>query len=178
MGGHLLVGHSGAGKTSVLIELLALGVRGLVGTNKTLLCKNLIAHGGTKAITFEAGVHPAPKNHKAYGSRIAYMPEASVIESEPQQVQNIWFIKLTDEAVKVSALPALSAAHRLYPFMLDKVNADVMLCEGALHFSADDAQAGKALAANLAKALEGKNVYQISGSRKAIAAYIKEHGYA
>ena len=177
--GHLLVGHSGAGKTSVLLELLALGMTKLIATDKTFLDINLNAHGGTKSISLEAADAPLfnlqAEHLEHYGTRLAFMPNKTALTHHKQPVKAIWFVKLTDKSKAVAQqLEPLSALHRLYPFMMDKINADILLAGGSLLYKADDSRAGLALSQGLSDPLKTVPAFTLTGCRQAVATHISE----
>ncbi|MBI1363160.1 MAG: hypothetical protein GC134_04175 [Proteobacteria bacterium] len=176
--GHLLVGHSGAGKTSTLVEMLNAGAQQIVATNKTLLAvtaDGLTACGGTSTITLEAADLHTPQLQGAehYGNRVAFALPAGARATAPQAVRAVWFIRLTDAPVTVQPLSPLSSAHRLYPFVMDRVNADVLLAGGAHLYHTDDTAAAARLATLLPQALRHVPAYIISGTRQAVAAHIR-----
>lgn len=172
--GHLLVGHSGAGKTTLLLKLMAHWPN-VIATNKTVLnCTNtLTAIGGTTTITLNATdmCTPCPPQAEHYGSRVALPRPISTQESQP--IQAIWLLQLSDRPLHVQQLSPLSSAHKLYPFIMDKVNADILLCGGKLLFHEEDASAAAQLARKLPQALQDIPVCTISGSAEQIANHIK-----
>jgi hypothetical protein len=134
----LIVGHSGAGKTSTALRLASKG-RKIFSGNKTLLKidenDQLVAIGGTHTITAkaaDASKHLSAGAAKvAYVGRTAFMLDDSAYSEAPEvNVRRIAITQVNDGADSFSPLEPLSALHRLFPFFLDAVNADAVVCGG------------------------------------------------
>jgi hypothetical protein len=134
----LVVGHSGAGKTSTALRLASKG-RKVFSGNKTLLKiderSRLVAIAGTHTITGKAG--DAEKHLPAIGEKVGYVGRSAFL-LEPAMyslerevpIRRIAIVHVNDGADSYAALEPLSAMHRLFPFFLDAVNADAVVCAG------------------------------------------------
>lgn len=174
VGDLLIVGHSGAGKTSTALRLAAKGHKIFSG-NKTLLKidehNRLVAIGGTHTITAKAG--DANKHLQATGEKVGYVGRNAFLldeacySAEPEvQVRRIAITQLNDGADSCTPLEPLSALHRLFPFFLDAVNADAVVCSGnAVLPGTPPRGSQQALAERLLPALqESVTVWAVTGS--------------
>ncbi len=133
----LLVGHSGSGKTSVTLSAVSRGHKVFSG-NKTLVRidgDKLIAVAGTRTMTTKA---EDVERHlstgaiqSAYQGRSAfYLNKEHYAPTSPAMVHRIVLPRLNDGAEKARRLGSLAALHKLYPFFLDAVNADIVMSGG------------------------------------------------
>ena len=133
----LVVGHSGTGKTAVTLSAVSRGLKVFSG-NKTLVRfekDKLIAVAGTRPMTTKAEDverHLSVDAVKAgYQGRSAfYLADEHYASPAPSVVQRIILPRLNDGAEKSRRLGSLAALHRLYPYFLDTVNADIVLSGG------------------------------------------------
>ncbi len=136
-GSVLIVGHSGAGKTSVILRLLEDSETKVFSGNKTVVSfdqdNKLIAVAGTPTIT----IRGSDKNklddlkisdHVEYWERYAFMLSPDRYTNQTTvPIKAIVIVKLNDYMEESKKLNPLSALHNLYPFFLDVVNADVVV---------------------------------------------------
>lgn len=173
----LIVGHSGVGKTSMALHAAAeLPNKKIFSANKTLISMGdnlaMTAIAGTPTITRTRENSP-PSKIRAHLGRVAAPLESSLMSSESQvEIGTIVIGRLNDgydrcELLSAPLAPKESALHKLYPFFMDTVNADTILCGGAKVFSGR-AHRGceEQLATTLWNVLQHMHVYQISGSMK------------
>ncbi|MDE0724332.1 MAG: hypothetical protein OSB62_06485 [Alphaproteobacteria bacterium] len=180
--GHLIVAHSGGGKSSVLLECIQQGMGKVVSGNKTLLCLNegqMRAIGGTRTMTvgkeaFDQQVNMHIPDVKVYGDRVAFKLNSELYDEMPQSIQAVWMVKLTNEPLKYQEMSKMSALHKLFPFFMDTVNASVVLGEGEAVFQPDDKAAEGKLPGLLFQALKNIQVFEVSGTRQDTAKLIKE----
>jgi len=180
----LIVGHSGVGKTAVTLSALARGYKVFSG-NRTLVkitpgaakgesgtIAAVTAIAGTRTITTRAEdlarhLPEALENEEVgYEDRSAFsLSKRFYADPAPQAVTLISLPRLNDGAEKSRQLSALSALHKLYPFFLDAVNADIVLAGGRLVFAGTPPSGvNKRLASELSQALTNLPVWELEGS--------------
>ncbi len=180
--GHLIVAHSGGGKSSVLLECVEQGMKEVISGNKTLAKftgGKMQAVGGTASMTigeqaFHEQVQAPISDKKVYGDRIAFRLPEDRCATHPQNIHAVWVVKLTNEDVVCKELSKMNALHKLFPFFMDTVNASVILGEGEVLFQPEDQKAEEVLPALLKQALDHVQVFEVSGTRQEIAKLIKE----
>ncbi|MBS1993004.1 MAG: hypothetical protein JSS83_20945 [Cyanobacteria bacterium SZAS LIN-3] len=182
----LIVGHSGAGKTAIALAQAAAGGKIFSG-NKTLVAitanGGMYAVAGTRTMT-RAGADGKPSTATgvvSYQERVAFeLGDLSVISSgsESQMAVPITLIalaRLNDGANQCTRLSSLSALHKLYPFFVDTVNADTVLCAGETLFSgALSAACVKKVSAALARGTKSVPVISVAGSMSAVLKAMEE----
>lgn len=185
----LVVGHSGVGKTAVTLSSLARGNKVFSG-NRTLVkivskgsggstdgisgesTSTIIAIAGTRTITTKAEdlARHLPEaledEEVGYQGRSAFsLSKRFYADHAPQAVTQITLPRLNDGAEKSKQLSALSALHKLYPFFLDAVNADIVLAGGRIVFAGTPPSGvSKRLASALSQALANLPVWELEGS--------------
>lgn len=189
----LVVGHSGVGKTAVTLSSLARGAKVFSG-NRTLVkivstgkdkttdgiagesSSSIIAIAGTRTITTKAedlARHlPQALAKEENNAEVGYQGRSAFSLSKrfyadhaPQAVTLITLPRLNDGAEKSKQLSALSALHKLYPFFLDAVNADIVLAGGRIVFAGTPPSGvSKRLASELSQALANLPVWELEGS--------------
>ncbi len=130
-GAILLVGHSGVGKTRIAFELIQQGKRLFAG-NKTVIewtsLHSMEAIAGTQTMTLHAQTIPGTSKEIVYGNRKAFiMTQEKYSKRSHVPVRAIVFVRLNDGVESTEHLSPMSALHRLFPFFLDLVNADVLI---------------------------------------------------
>jgi hypothetical protein len=133
----LLVGHSGSGKTSVTLSAVSRGHKVFSG-NKTLVRidgDKLIAVAGTRTMTTKAEdverhLSTGAVQSAYHGRSAFYLNKEHYAPTSPAMVHRIVLPRLNDGAEKSRRLGSLAALHKLYPFFLDTVNADIVLSGG------------------------------------------------
>lgn len=177
----LLVGHSGSGKTAVSLALAEKHGMKVFSTNKTLLqldeSGSISAVAGTKTVTAskaDAGKHQ-PKKASSYLSRSAFRLDACHrAPPGPARIRAITLIRLNDGYDRRQQLTAGSALHALYPYLLDQVNADTVLCGGKEVFVSNTPLGSQQrLATELARCLTEVPVYSLSGSMNFVTDQLK-----
>lgn len=164
----LLIGHSGAGKTSTLLETVKKYNAQIFSGNKTLIKfkRNGIpeAVAGSKTISVRS-------NEK--GRKIFSLKDDQYL-SKNIPIEVIVIARLNDGVKEYEKIEPLSALHRLYPYFMDTVNADTLMCNGEYVFIGT-APTGtqKKLSAKLKKALSKIPVYHLSGSMDFISKKLK-----
>ncbi len=143
----LLVGHSGSGKTAVTLSAVSRG-RKVFSGNKTLVRidgDKLIAVAGTRTMTTKAEDverHLSTGAVKSgYQGRTAfYLNKEHYAPTSPSMVHRIVLPRLNDGAEKARRLGSLAALHKLYPFFMDAVNADIVLSGGKVVLSGNPSE--------------------------------------
>ena len=189
----LVVGHSGVGKTPVTLSSLARGYKVFSG-NRTLVkieskenggitagisgesTSSIIAIAGTRTITTKAedlAKHlPEANSNEEGNEKVGYQGRSAFklsnrfyADPAPQAVTSITLPRLNDGAEKSRPLSALSALHKLYPYFLDAVNADIVLAGGRIVFAGTPPSGvGTRLARDLSQALAHLPVWELEGS--------------
>lgn len=117
----LVVGHSGAGKTTLAHRLVDSNGLKLLSGNKTVVRFSddgtMIAVAGTRTMTaVDKGMN-----------RFAYNMAESAYAGGPRKIRTIDIVRINDGVAEVENLSPLSALHTLYPYFLDAANADVIV---------------------------------------------------
>lgn len=177
----LVVGHSGVGKTAVTLSALARGYKVFSG-NRTLVeitpgsAKEgpaiITAIAGTRTITTRAEdlarhlPEALEEEEVGYEGRSAFsLNKHFYADCAPQAVTLISLPRLNDGVEKSRQLSPLSALHKLYPFFLDAVNADIVLAGGRLVFAGTPPNGvSKRLATELSQALTNLPAWELEGS--------------
>jgi len=167
----LIVGHTGVGKTSVVLELLKNKAMKLFSGNKTIVAFKggaLEAVGGTSTLT--ASVEDINKHHSGnntdvikYGTRAAVTPNKHM--NNPGRIRAIVLVGLNDGVAENNLLDPVSALHRLYAYFLDTINADTIVCGGRdVYVGTPPTGVQESLAQNLKEVLSKIPTYSIKGS--------------
>jgi hypothetical protein len=176
----LIVGHSGAGKTSVVLKLLQDKDIKIFSGNKTVVSFNtenkLVAVAGTPTITIRGSDRNKLddlkiSDHVEYWERYAFMLNPERYEDKASvRIKAIVVVKLNDYVQEHKKINSLSALHNLYPFFLDVVNADVVISDADDVFIGTPPEGtGKYLASHLKAVLNDVPVYSLIGSSDFIA---------
>lgn len=180
-GSILIVGHSGVGKTSILLELLKEKEIRFVSGNKTVVAfeddGSIGTVAGTKTVT--VGIQDLKRHGSddldfiSYGNRTAVIMDTHW-STEPTQIRAIVLVALNDGVSEKSSPEIPSALHKLYPFFLDAVNADTIVNDGE-HVYLGTAPEGvqEYLSKHLSEALVKIPVYSIKGSMGFVCDSIK-----
>ena len=138
-GGHLLIiGHSGSGKTTTALELVKNDDAKFSSGNKTVVAfdgasMRMIA--GTPTVTIRqsdlAKYDSIIANCIPYYNRLAFHLN---LEKYTQlfrgEIRAVVLLRLHDGLNDFTTLNPSSALHTLYPYFLDTVNADTIVCNG------------------------------------------------
>jgi len=172
----LVVGHSGSGKTTVAMNMIMNHGSKWASGNKTLLSftpdEKIRVWAGTETTTVKQSDESMYAN--IIGEKVPYFDRLAF------QLKQDYMYKFTPESVLKSIvlighlegysefkeLSSLSALHALFPFFLDVVNADTVLCDGGAVYSYEAGTPAKELLArNLEKSLRNTKIYSIKGSK-------------
>jgi hypothetical protein len=176
----LIVGHSGVGKTAISLNLVRTRGKKLFSGNKTLVAVaadgSLQALAGTPTMTArtkDTARHSADAATSGYQDRSAFLLEEGMYAaSGPVPLRAIVLARLNDGAADFFQLSPTSALHKLFPFFMDAVNADTVLCGGKEVFGGDPSSDTRArLSATLADVLTTIPVYSVAGSMP----FVTEH---
>ena len=131
----LVLGHSGAGKTSIALNMAACGQK-VFSANKTLVSmgadRSMTALAGTRTITTtaeDAARHLGARiDLLGYQNRSAWsLPDDLYAPVAPVPVRLIAVARLNDGGNRCERLSPASAVHRLHPWFLDAFNANTVL---------------------------------------------------
>lgn len=168
VGNCLIVGHTGMGKTAITLALVKGGMKVFSG-NKTVVSfsHNISAVAGTPTITLRSAEKPASHigESAVYGDRLAFtLAQKDCAASS--KIKKIFIARLNDGAREFTRLNPASAMHKLYPYFMDSVNADTIMCNGKCVFAGKPPAGAEArLAKGLLSALKKIPVYSVSGSK-------------
>ena len=135
----LMVGHSGAGKTSVILKLLQDPDIKIFSGNKTVVSFGanaaLVGVAGTPTITIRGSDKSKWDDEKiieyvAYWERLAFtLSPARYPKADSVPIKAVVVVRLNDYTEECKKLSPSSALHTLYSYFLDVVNADVVLSD-------------------------------------------------
>ena len=181
----LLLGHTGAGKTTVMLNLLYNYRFKMFSSNKTILkfkkVFGLEAIEGTTTVTCKNSDYTKLKiidNSTNFVNRIAYrLPDRYSISKNKVKISRIYFIKLNpgvEECVKLNNFESIVS---LCPLFLDYINSDTILFNGKDLYSgiSVDTQLKKKILFSLKKSIIHIDVYSLNGSLDFISNTIKKH---
>lgn len=155
----LIVGHSGAGKTTLAQSLVDKHAMTLFSGNKTVV--RFDAEG---TITAVAGT----KTMTALDDRLnrfAYeMPSDSYAHQPEAKIKSISIVRVNDGVEEEQGLCPLSALHTLYPYFMDAVNADVIVNGKDILDGTPTTDIKTRLTSDLCRAVTMLPVYKYSGS--------------
>jgi len=159
---NLIVGHTGCGKTTVLLELIKKKYK-MVSGNKTIVSidnNKMCAISGTRTIT--TLIKSTNLNNAIeYADRTAFqLSKDKYLQSG--EIKSIFVININNYN-HIEKLSKPSALYRIYPYFLDTVNADIIYESQVLDGTITIDLKNK-LVVKLKKALTKTNVYLISGS--------------
>ncbi len=179
----LMVGHSGVGKTSVVLRLLENADTKIFSGNKTVVSfgsdNKLVAVAGTPTITIRGSDKSRLDDlkiadHVEYWDRYAFMlnPERYA-DTNFVPVKAIVVVRLNDYTEECNKMDSSSALHTLYPYFLDVVNADVVISGTEDVFLGTPPQGiEKYLVSHLKTVLKDIPAYSLIGSSSFVAGEI------
>ncbi len=179
----LIVGHSGAGKTSVVLKILEDSGTKVFSGNKTVVSfdqdNKLTAVAGTPTITIRSSdknklLDLKISDHLEYWERYAFMLSSDMYANQASvPIKAIVVVKLNDYMQENKKINPLNALHNLYPFFLDVVNSDVIISDTENVFVGTPPQGTeKYLATHLKAVLHALPVYSFIGSASFVASEI------
>lgn len=169
----LIVGHSGSGKTTTAIDLVQRHGQRMVSGNKTLVefhqdaAMRVIA--GTPTITIRQSDRGRYEN--VIGENVCYYDRMAFELNREQytkpfggDIKKIAVVRLHDGLKDCRRLREAGALHALYPYFLDTVNANTIVCDGNDVFVGNaPLDAPKKLLIDLGRALAKIEVYSVAG---------------
>lgn len=164
----LIVGHSGAGKTTISDALVEQSGLKLFSGNKTVI--RFEDDGTIKAIAGTKTVTRLDDNQKRHACAL---PEEQYADQQEVTISSIHMVNLNDGVAERQELARTPASVALHPFFMDAVNADVIV--GKFHvFNGTTAPSSKHhLLRNLRRSLRDFPVVKTSGSLDYVTAQIK-----
>lgn len=181
----LIVGHSGTGKTTSALNLIEKYNAKWASGNKTLLTftedNKLRFLAGTETATIKQS--DVGNYKKLMGVQLNYFDRVAFNISEDfhyritakSYIKSIALIGQLQNAQEFKEFTSLSALHALYPYFLDSVNADTVLCEGTQVYCGDfGSTPRKELARSLSLSLQTIPVYLIRGSQDYVVSRLGE----
>lgn len=169
----LLVGHSGSGKSTVLLNLISEFGWSAFSGNKTVISFNsdgMTAVAGTRSmslVTADFGrFDKLTVRRQDYQNRTTTtLDDALYATVEKVPITIIFIVRLNDGIRETAELTNPSNLHTLYPYFMDVVNADTIMCEGvSVYCPSPPAGCQLMLAESLKKTLSGIKVVKVSGS--------------
>lgn len=157
----LIVGPSGAGKTTLAHKLVETHGLKLFSGNKTVVRFDrdggIRAVAGTKTMTaLDGGL-----NRHAYEMN----PDDYAQQTEVE-IKSILLVRINDGVEETQTLTPLSALHSLYPCFMDAVNADIIVNGRDLLDGTPDRQTRQALGEKLGRAVSRIPVRKYAGTVK------------
>jgi hypothetical protein len=175
----LLIGHTGVGKTTCTLKLLAHESMKLFSGDKTIVQfteGGLAAVAGTETLTVRGrdtdAVTLSPfLPYTLSGTRLAFQLEPEkYVAQRMVPISSIALVRLNDYAPEVKREEEASALHTLYPYFLDVIHADTVLHAGSSIFLGTPPQGTQAyLVQQLRDIFATVPVYSVTGSSDYIA---------
>jgi hypothetical protein len=180
----LLIGHSGAGKTTLALEALKQNLE-VQSYDKTVVKfnnKKLLMIAGTNVITIRKKLFEQDssifkdKEVKDIGDRFL-IAENTSLNMNKRIIEKLYFFSITESELSINKLSSLSSMHELYSFFLDSTKIDVIIDGGKFIYDGCNSTNSKiALVANLETWLsQGNSVEVLVGKKQDIVAYIKNN---
>ena len=168
----LIVGHTGVGKTAITLGLLKKGLKIFSG-NKTVISfeNELCAIAGTTTMTLRSAdsklYAQEIKQMIGYGDRCAFLLKNNRYSTTASvKIKRIFIVRLNDGVSECRKLSPISALHTLYPYFLDVVNADTIMCNGkSIFIGRPPVGAEEYLSKMLSRTLFKLPVYSVTGSK-------------
>ncbi len=175
----LILGHSGVGKSSVVLQLLKDKNAKLFSGDKTVISfsgQGLSAVAGTHTMTVRERDKTKLEqyiieNKIVSGDRYAFtLSEEKYATPQQVPIKAIVLMRLNDYVPELKREEKLSALHKLYSYFLDTVNTDTILNSvGEIFIGHPPVGSQKYLASYLKQALETMPLYSLTGPVEFIA---------
>ncbi|KKT66075.1 MAG: hypothetical protein UW58_C0013G0003 [Candidatus Collierbacteria bacterium GW2011_GWC2_44_30] len=169
------------GKTTLALRLMNDLDWQIFSGNKTFIdfSRGFHAIAGTKTVSIRSEDFNKYPNlvddSSAFSDRIAFdLPARHISSSASVPISAIFIVKIDDGQDGIEEIISPSNLHLLYPFFLDTVYADTVLCGGEAVFSGNIDDSSKSrLSAFLRSALNKVKVYNLKGSVSFMADQVK-----
>lgn len=178
----LILGHSGAGKSTAALELVCSANWKMHSGNKTLVeftsKGELEVVAGTSTMTLrEESAEQAKELAEVsfeYGRRVAFRLEPGrFVTASEQPVSAIVLVDLNEANGQTQLLRRRTALNTVFPYFIDSVNADVVMSGGKGVFRSDTpAESLSSLASSLELSVSSLPVYRIAGKLEYVAEQI------
>lgn len=182
----LLIGHTGVGKTSVMLELLYNHEFEMFSSNKTLVKFNKKIHleavAGTTTVTCKNDEHNKIKvlieQSTSFVNRIASkLPDKYITSNQKVTINRIYFTRLNPAVEECARLDDFESLVALYPFFLDHINSDIILFDGGDLYDGAllPTRTKKRMLSSLKNSLNSLEVYTLNGSLDFVSKTIEKH---
>ncbi len=155
----LIVGHSGAGKTTLAQKLVKECGMKLFSGNKTVV--RFKEDGGVEAV---AGTRTMTTLDKRLTRHAYEMSAGEYSKEKTVPIKSIAIVRVNDGVREAQRLEPLSALHTLYPYFMDTVNADIIVNGKDILNGVSSVDTKEKLALSLGKAIDSLQVFRYSGS--------------
>ncbi len=155
----LLIGHSGAGKTTLAQNMIDKHGMKLFSGNKTVV--EFTPKDGIRAIAGTRTMTALDDRQARYAYEIE---QTQYAPSEKVDIKRIVFLRVNEGVEEDEVLKPLSPLHSLYPFFMDAVNADIIVNGVNIFDGAATRESKEYLTEKLSKSLTHVPVRKISGS--------------
>lgn len=180
----LVVGHSGAGKTSVTLELLRDPAVKLFSGNKTVVTfqsSTLTGIAGTPTTTVKKedfglfGEIETEQMFEHWGRQTFLLPPHRYQTKHPLPINAIVIIRPSTFVEDTTQVSYPSTVHALYPYCMDLMNADTVMAEYQSVISGETSIEHKnALITHLGKIADSVPTYVMTGTHRYVAESIKK----
>lgn len=135
-GAYLLIGHSGAGKSTISLDLIQHHQMRMLSGNKTIVSfddtNKIIAHEGTTTMTVRGDQRIQHEkllgHHHEYYGRIAFELLPDLYEYDAKPIKAIIIVRIASDYEKFFELvQPTTALHTLYSYFMDKINNDAIM---------------------------------------------------
>ena len=133
---YLLIGHSGAGKSTISLDLIQHHQMKMLSGNKTIVSfdesDHMIASAGTTTMTIRGDQRTQHEkllgDHSEYYGRIAFELVPELYEQSIKSVKAIIIVRIASDYEKFFELvEPTTALHTLYSYFMDKINNDAIM---------------------------------------------------
>lgn len=182
----LLLGHTGVGKTTVLLDLLRNYRFKMFSSNKTIVRFQenfyLEAIAGTTTITCKDSDRDKLKaiagKTANFVNRLAFkLPDKYSISKNKVKISRVYFVKLNPAVEECVSLNNFESIVALYPFFLDYINSGIILFNGKDLYDGVPitTKVKKKILSFIKKSLISIDVYTLNGSLDFISKTIGKH---